>query len=129
HRALWEFEESKAFRDKFPKFNTQIWAYHWLQAAVYDVQFLGEGTRQQQLRPKVTASSRGSLRGPPVEWQFMPMMPEAAPNFAKQFPEAAAIFDNLHMLHDNFDDILARADLFPTLGAKRAEEHTSALQS
>jgi len=50
----------------------------------------------------------------------MPMMPEAAPNFAEQFPEAAAIFDNLHMLHDNFDDILARADLFPTLEAKRA---------
>jgi len=54
-----------------------------------------------------------------VEWQFMPMMPEAAPNFARQFPEAAAIFDNLHMLHDNFDDILARADLFLTLEAKR----------
>src|SRR6516165_5949840 len=41
-------------------------------------------------------------------------------NFAKQFPEAATIFDNLHMLHDNFDDILARADLFPTLEAKRS---------
>ena len=48
------------------------------------------------------------------------MMPEAAPNFARAFPEAAAIFDNLHMLHDNFDDILARADLFPTHDARRA---------
>jgi hypothetical protein len=46
-------------------------------------------------------------------------MPEAAPNFAGRFPEAATIFDNLHMLHDNFDDILARPDLFPTLDAKR----------
>src|SRR5262245_56473352 len=69
--------------------------------------------------PKVIAFYIGYLRRPPVEWQFMPMMPEAAPNFAKQFPEAVAIFDNLHMLHDNFDDILARADLFPTLEAKR----------
>ena len=50
----------------------------------------------------------------------MPMMPEAAPEFARRFPEAAAIFDNLHMLHDNFDDILARPDLFPTLEARRA---------
>jgi hypothetical protein len=50
----------------------------------------------------------------------MPMMPEAAPNFAKDYPEAAAIFDNLHMLHDNFDDILVRPDLFPTFDAKRA---------
>jgi len=120
HRALWEFEESKAFRDKFPKFNTQIWAYHWLQAAVYDVQLLGDVKRQQELMPKVIAFYHGYLRRPPVEWQFMPMMPEAAPNFAKQFPEAASIFDNLHMLHDNFDDILVRPDLFPTMEAKRA---------
>jgi hypothetical protein len=48
------------------------------------------------------------------------MMPEAAPEFARRFPEAAAIFDNLHMLHDNFDDILARPDLYPTVQAKRA---------
>jgi hypothetical protein len=48
------------------------------------------------------------------------MMPEGAPTFAKRFPEAAAIFDNLHMLHDNFDDILVRPDLFPTMISKRA---------
>jgi len=120
HTTLWSFAESKAFRDQFGKFNTQIWAYHWLQAAVYDVQLLGDVGKQQELMPKVVAFYHGYLRRPPVEWQFMPMMPEAAPNFAKQFPEAAAIFDNLHMLHDNFDDILARADLFPTLEAKRA---------
>ena len=119
HMALWSFPESKAFRDQFAKFNTQIWAYHWLQAAVYDVQLLGDVKRQQELMPKVIAFYHGYLRRPPVEWQFMPMMPEAAPNFARQFPEAAAIFDNLHMLHDNFDDILARADLFLTLEAKR----------
>src|SRR4030095_8206796 len=70
--------------------------------------------------PKVIAFYHGYLRRPPVEGQFMPMMPEAAPTFVKGFPEAATIFDNLHMLHDNFDDILARADLFPTLEAKRA---------
>jgi hypothetical protein len=50
----------------------------------------------------------------------MPMMPEGAPEFARRFPEAAAIFDNLHMLHDNFDDILVRPDLYPTMAAKRA---------
>jgi len=25
HQALWSFAESKSFRDRFPKFNTQIW--------------------------------------------------------------------------------------------------------
>ena len=87
---------------------------------MYDVQLLGGTKRQQELVPKVIAFYHGYLRRPPVEWQFMPMMPEAAPNFARDFPEAATIFDNLHMLHDNFDDILVRPDLFPTLESKRA---------
>ena len=119
HQALWSFAESRSFRDKFPKFNTQIWAYHWLQAAVYDVQLLGGPAKQRELMPKIIAHYHGYLRRPPVEWQFMPMMPEGAPEFAKRFPEAAAIFDNLHMLHDNFDDILVRPDLFPTMERKR----------
>lgn len=120
HGALWSFPESKSFRDRFRTFNTQIWAYHWLQAAVYDVQLSGQLQAQQALMPKVIAFYHGYLRRPPEEWQAMPMMPEAAPEFARRFPEAAAIFDNLHMLHDNFDDILSRPDLYPTLDAKRA---------
>lgn len=119
HGALWSFAESKSFRDRFRRFNTQIWAYHWLQAAVYDVQLRGGVDTQKALMPKVIAFYHGYLRQPPEEWQFMPMMPEAAPEFARRFPEAAAIFDNLHMLHDNFDDILTRPDLYPTLEAKR----------
>jgi mono/diheme cytochrome c family protein len=120
HQALWSFPESKSFRDKFPKFNTQIWAYHWLQAAVYDVQLLGGPDTQRELMPRIIAHYHGYLRRPPVEWQFMPMMPEGAPEFARRFPEAAAIFDNLHMLHDNYDDILVRPDLYPTRQSKRA---------
>ena len=120
HQALWSFPESKAFRDGFRKFNTQIWAYHWLQAAVYDVQLLGNAGKQRELMQRIIAHYHGYLRRPPVEWEFMPMMPEGAPEFARRFPEAAAIFDNLHMLHDNFDDILTRTDLYPTMAAKRA---------
>src|SRR5262249_25536185 len=55
HGALWSFAESKSFRDRFAKFNTQIWAYHWLQAAVYDVQLLGDLGKQQELMPRVIA--------------------------------------------------------------------------
>jgi len=76
--------------------------------------------------PKIIAHYHGYLRRPPVEWQFMPMMPEGAPEFARRFPEAAAIFDNLHMLHDNYDDILVRPDLYPTMTAKRATSSRSA---
>ena len=49
----------------------------------------------------------------------MPMFHEIAPTFSRRFPEAANIFDNLHMLHDNIDDVLSSPDLFPTLEAKR----------
>lgn len=119
HEALWSFPESRSFRDRFRTFNTQIWAYHWLQAAVYDVQLAGGLTTQQELLPKIIDFYHGYLRRPPEQWQYMPMMPEAAPEFARRFPEAAAIFDNLHMLHDNFDDVLARPDLYPTAEARR----------
>jgi hypothetical protein len=43
-----------------------------------------------------------------------------APAFSQRFPEAANIFNNLHMLHDNIDDVLTAPELFPTLDAKRA---------
>lgn len=119
HVKLWSFPESKSFRDKFGKFNSQIWAYHWLQAATYDVQLLGDAEKQQELMPRLIKHYHGYLRNPPLEWEFMPMMYEAAPEFSSRFPEAAAIFDNLHMLHDNVDDILSRPDLYPTLQAKR----------
>ena len=48
HRALWSFAESKAFRDRYGKFNTQIWAYHWLKAAVDDVRSSGEVTIKRE---------------------------------------------------------------------------------
>jgi mono/diheme cytochrome c family protein len=55
HGALWSFPESKSFRDRFRTFNTQIWAYHWLQAAVYDVQLISDVKKQQDLMPKAIA--------------------------------------------------------------------------
>lgn len=120
HGKLWSFPESKAFRDEFPKFNSQIWAYHWLQAAILDVQLMGGAQKQRELMPGIIEYYHGYLKNPPLEWKFMPMFPEVSPEFSRRFPEAAAIFDNLHMLHDNFDDILSRPDLYPTLEAKRA---------
>jgi hypothetical protein len=35
------------------------------------------------------------------------------------FRDKSAIFDNLHMLHDNIDDVLSRPDLYPTIETKR----------
>ena len=38
-------------------------AYHWLQAAVYDVQLMGDLARQQELMPKVIAFYHGYYGG------------------------------------------------------------------
>jgi predicted RNA polymerase sigma factor len=48
----------------------------------------------------------------------MPMAAAVAPRFAQRYPEAAAIFDNLHALHDVVSDILASPTV--PLGRKRA---------
>jgi hypothetical protein len=119
--ALWSFPESRHFVHRFPKFNAQIWSYHWLQAKVAEVQ-LGHAVAEQQtaLKP-VLAEYHGYLNNPPLHWTFMPMFHEVAPTFSQRFPEAANIFDNLHMLHDNIDDVLSSSDLFPTLEAKRKQ--------
>ena len=45
------------------------------------------------------------------------MTPTVAPRFTERHPRAAAIFDNLHMMHDIISDILA-ADTVPR-GRKR----------
>ena len=117
---LWSFPESKAFRDKYPKFNSQIWAYHWLQGATYDAQLMGGAATQREVMPRLIEHYHGYLKQPPTEWQVMPMFMETAPEFAMKHPEAAAIFDNLHMAHDNLDDVLSRPDLYPTRKEQRA---------
>jgi hypothetical protein len=38
---------------------------------------------------------------------FMPMFAEISPRFAQRYPHLANVFDNLHMLHDMVNDILA----------------------
>jgi hypothetical protein len=120
HGALWSFPESRSFRDRHAASNAQIWAYHWLQAGAADVQLMGDAARQRELMPRLVEHYHGYLRDPPLEWTFMPMFHEVAPMFAERHPDAATIFDNLHMLHDNVDDVLSRPDLFPTRESQRA---------
>jgi hypothetical protein len=121
HRRLDEFPYSQTFRRKFPLFNATIWAYHYLQVAVYDgLQVAPDLESKRKVVQPILATYRGYLDKPPVEWTFMPLTAELSPKFAAQYPEIARIFDNLHMLHDNISDILSSEKL-PTWAAKRAE--------
>jgi len=121
HHRLDQFSYSKTFRNRFPLFNATIWAYHYLQVAVYDPLQSARDleAKKQAVRP-ILATYRGYLDRPPVQWTFMPLTAELSPTFAGRYPEIANIFDNLHMLHDNISDILASEQL-PTWEAKRAE--------
>jgi len=121
HQRLDSLPFSKSFRRKFPLFNATIWAYHYLQVAVYDV-LAGASdlaSKKEVVRPILT-TYHGYLEQPPVQWTFMPLTADLSPKFAARYPEIAHIFDNLHMLHDNISDILV-SDLFPTWEAKREE--------
>jgi hypothetical protein len=112
---------SLAFRKGFPKFNGLIWGYHWLQVGLYDA--LLAGSTPDERSANITAAVarfRQMLLDPPRSLPYvMPMTPAIAPRFTQRYPEAAAIFDNLHSMHDVISDILA-SDVVPR-DRKRAE--------
>jgi hypothetical protein len=112
---------SLAFRERYPRFNGLIWAYHWMQVGLYDALLVEAGAAGRQRRVAQAVGRfwqmvAAGLDGLP---HLMPMTAVVAPRFAARYPEAAAIFDNLHALHDVVSDILA-SDLVPR-EAKRAE--------
>lgn len=100
---------SLAFRKRFPKFNGLIWGYHWLQVGLYDALLAGRSPDERSaLITAAVARFRQMLIDPPRSLPYvMPMTPGVAPLFTARYPEAAAIFDNLHSMHDVISDILA----------------------
>ena len=105
---------SQVFRRRFPKFNGLIWGYHWLQVGLYEP-FIAGQTPDEKKSGVQAAVARfwDMLKAPPQSMpRVMPMTATVAPLFTERHPRAAAIFDNLHMMHDIISDILA-ADTVP----------------
>ena len=100
---------SLAFRQNYPKFNGLIWAYHWLQIGLYEPLLVNDTPEARQAGVRATVARFWQmLRDPPRAMpHVMPMTAAVAPAFATRYPEAAAIFDNLHSMHDVVSDILA----------------------
>jgi hypothetical protein len=100
---------STAFREKYPRFNGLIWAYHWLQVGLYEPLLVGRTMDERQTGVTATvARFRQMLENAPANMpRLMPMTAAVAPRFAERYPEAAIIFDNLHGMHDVISDILA----------------------
>jgi hypothetical protein len=112
---------SLAFRHQYPKFNGLIWAYHWMQIGLYEPLLTG---RTDAERAELVDATVGRLRqmlanAPTSTPYLMPMTPAIAPTFARRYPEAGAIFDNLHMMHDVLSDILTSPEV--PRSAKRKE--------
>lgn len=100
---------SLAFRNGYPKFNGLIWAYHWLQVGLYEPLVTGssEDERRAGVLGAVARFKAMVVDAPTHLPHVMPMTAAVAPEFARQYPELAIIFDNLHSMHDVISDILA----------------------
>lgn len=112
---------SLGFRDKYPKFNGLIWAYHWLQVGLYEPLLAGRDLAEREALVDATVGRFWQMvsAAPDNMPYLMPMTVGVAPRFAKRYPEASIIFDNLHMMHDVVSDILVSPEV--PRGKKRAE--------
>ena len=100
---------SQVFRQRYPKFNGLIWAYHWLQVGLYE-SLLTETTAEDQqssIGESVARFWAMTESAPSRLPSVMPMTAAVAPTFSARHPRAAIVFDNLHMMHDIISDILA----------------------
>ena len=102
---------SETFLRAYPRFNGLIWAYHWLQVGLYEP-LVVEQTAAGRRAGVDAAVARFRAMIPDGFPAAMPMTPMVAPVFTARHPRAAAVFDNLHSLHDVISDILL-SDLVP----------------
>jgi hypothetical protein len=93
------------FREAYPDVNGILWAYHWHHAAVYEALMVpNPEERATELARVIAVFEDSVLNDLPT---VMPLTAEVAPEFSRLFPAAAHIFDNLHMMHDVVNDIMA----------------------
>ncbi len=96
---------AETFAHKYPAINAILWAYHWHHAAVYEALMEPDtATRRAELDRVIRVFSDSVLVNLPT---YMPLAAQFAPKFAELWPAAAHIFDNLHMMHDVVNDIMA----------------------
>jgi hypothetical protein len=104
------FSYSGKFRNDYKKVNGLFWGYHWLQTVNYDMLYRVP-TKDQPPQYALLGERYHQAELYKTDRDFMPMTAEMSPRFAKRFPMIANAFDNLHMLHDNVNDILAQSNL------------------
>ncbi len=96
---------AETFARKYPAINGILWAYHWHHAVVYEALMEPDSAaRRVELDRVIRVFQDSVLVNPP---KYMPLAAQFAPKFAELWPAGAQIFDNLHMMHDVVNDIMA----------------------
>ncbi len=108
--VLDSYPYSGEFRKNYPKVNGLFWGYHWLQTVNYDMLYKVP-VKDQLPQYELLGARYHEVELYKTDRDFMPMTGELSPRFARRFPYIANSFDNLHMLHDNVNDILAQSCL------------------
>jgi hypothetical protein len=119
---------SMSFRRNAKAANGLIWAYHYYQLAIYDGLMLPAGKQREDAISKVYKTFQKMAEDPANNVTQMPMARKVSPNFYKTYPELAAIFDNLHELHDVVGDILTD-DTFLTTPEEKKKEMKRAINA
>ena len=111
---------SLQFRRRFPKYTGLRWAARWMEAGVYESLLTAQATDQPARLAAVAERYHQMLTAAPESAPYLlPLVPAVAPSFARQYPEAAAIVSNLHMLEEGLLDILVAREI--PRSAKRQE--------
>ena len=114
-------EHSLGFRQRYPKYNGLMWAARWVRAALRET-LASDAPANEIARNQaaVIARFREMTRGAPATTPYLlPLAPAIAPTFARRYPDAAAILDNLYMLEDAIADVLVEREI--PQSAKRQE--------
>jgi len=96
------------FRKACPRYSGLLWSYHWLQMVLYDAMIDSDTPAARRADIAAAVKRFGQLiADPPAHMPtVMPMSASIAPEFARRYPDAAIIFDNLHSFHDVVADIM-----------------------
>lgn len=109
------------FRRAFPRTNGVLWNAQWFEAGLFEPLVRAQSSAERtRLVEQTIGRFRQMLENPPATAPYlMPISAAVAPEFARRYPEAAAIVDNLHMLQDQIADILVAREV--PRSAKRQE--------
>ncbi len=112
---LYDHPHTWAFRTGYPDLGGFIWAAHWFQLAAFEP-LMSFRDREERLEGLQTVTDRFyrklSYGEPPDAFPTeLPLAPPIAPGLVAQHPRAAAIIDNLNMMHDVLADVLVAFDV------------------